>query len=257
MRYAVDREEELAEAGRRGRGLGRGSREENPDTEITLGTRSLLGIFFGLALVCGIFFGLGYSVGRGSASRAALQSPTDAVDTAADSHSPKPSAQQALTPTPDTATTPGTTDANAAAPSAAAPGTVVVPSGGAAGTTAQAAATPATQASAQPAVQTAAKPALSPAAQLANREIAPSGFEQAAAVQPAAGTFMVQVAAVSVEQDAEILVAALQKHGYTAVVRHAPSDALLHVQIGPFPSRIAANDMRSRLLADGYNAVIK
>ncbi|HTX41601.1 MAG TPA: SPOR domain-containing protein [Acidobacteriaceae bacterium] len=255
MRYAVDREEELAEAARRGRGLGRGVREQNPDTEITLGTRSLLGIFFGLALVCGIFFGLGYSVGRGSASRAALQSPTDAVDNAADSHLPKPSAQQALTPTPDTT---ATTDAGAAGTSsAAAPGTVVVPSGGAAATTAQAGAAPVTQASAQPAVQTVTKPAPTPVAQPANREISPSGFEQAAAVQPAAGMFMVQVAAVSVEQDAEILVAALQKHGYTAVVRHAPTDALLHVQIGPFPSRIAANDMRSRLLADGYNAVIK
>lgn len=68
---------------------------------------------------------------------------------------------------------------------------------------------------------------------------------------------MVQVAAVSVAQDADILVAALQRHGYTAVVRHEPTDALLHVQIGPFASRIAATDMRARLLADGYNAVIK
>jgi hypothetical protein len=30
------------------------------DTEIALGTRSLLAIFFGLVLICAIFFGLGY-----------------------------------------------------------------------------------------------------------------------------------------------------------------------------------------------------
>ena len=40
--------------------------EEHTDTEITLGMRSLLGVFFGLVLICGIFFGLGYSLGRGS-----------------------------------------------------------------------------------------------------------------------------------------------------------------------------------------------
>lgn len=256
MRYAVDREEEQAEAGRRGRGLGRGLREESPDTEITLGTRSLLGIFFGLALVCGIFFGLGYSVGRGSASRVALQTGPGAVDTSGDSHLPKPSAQQAMTPTPDTTATGSTPDAGEANPagqSTAAPGTVVVPSGGAPAAPAQTA----SSAAPQPAVQTAAKPAPVPAALPANRQLTPSGFEPAAAVQPAAGTFMVQVAAVSVAQDADILVGALQRHGYTAVVRREPTDALLHVQIGPFPSRIAASDMRARLLADGYNAVIK
>ncbi|MGB9145518.1 MAG: SPOR domain-containing protein, partial [Acidobacteriaceae bacterium] len=110
---------------------------------------------------------------------------------------------------------------------------------------------------AQPVFQQVVKPAPTPAALPANRQIAPSGFQPAAAVQPAAGAFMVQVAAVSVAQDADILVGALQRHGYTAVVRREPTDALLHVQIGPFTSRIAASDMRARLLADGYNAVIK
>ncbi|MGB6134782.1 MAG: SPOR domain-containing protein [Acidobacteriaceae bacterium] len=248
MRYAVDHEEEQAELGRRGRGLGRASREESPDTEITLGTRSLLGIFFGLALVCGIFFGLGYSVGRGSASRVALQTASGAVDTSGASNLPKPSAQQTMTPTPDATATGSTPDAGAAN---AAPGTVVVPSGGTTAAPAQAAAVT------QPAFQQVVKPAPTPAVLPANRQITPSGFQPAAAVQPAAGAFMVQVAAVSVAQDADILVGALQRHGYTAVVRREPTDALLHVQIGPFTSRIAASDMRARLLADGYNAVIK
>ena len=38
--------------------------EETKQAEITLSTASLLGIFFGLVLVCGVFFGFGYSMGR-------------------------------------------------------------------------------------------------------------------------------------------------------------------------------------------------
>src|SRR6266404_5786514 len=36
------------------------------DTEITLGTGRLLGLFFGLVVVCAVFFGLGYTLGRNS-----------------------------------------------------------------------------------------------------------------------------------------------------------------------------------------------
>src|SRR5690349_8130192 len=37
---------------------------ETRDTEITLGTGKLLGLFFGLAMLCGVFFGLGYKLGH-------------------------------------------------------------------------------------------------------------------------------------------------------------------------------------------------
>ena len=39
-------------------------REEENDSEITLNATTLLGIFFGLVLICGVFFGFGYSLGR-------------------------------------------------------------------------------------------------------------------------------------------------------------------------------------------------
>jgi cell division septation protein DedD len=68
---------------------------------------------------------------------------------------------------------------------------------------------------------------------------------------------MVQVAAVRVPQDAQILVDALKKRGYTAAARNEPQDQLLHIQLGPFTSRSDAIAMRGRLLTDGYNAVIK
>ena len=68
---------------------------------------------------------------------------------------------------------------------------------------------------------------------------------------------MVQVAAISKQEDAEILVSALKRHGYNAVIRNDPRDSLLHVQIGPFATRDEARATRAKLLADGYNAILK
>ena len=41
-----------------------------PEREISLGTSTILGIFFALALVCAVFFGFGYSMGRRSSTPA-------------------------------------------------------------------------------------------------------------------------------------------------------------------------------------------
>jgi DedD protein len=54
-------------------GLGRGKedvrdRDLSEDTEITLGTGKLLGIFFGLVFVCSFFFTMGYLLGRANGS---------------------------------------------------------------------------------------------------------------------------------------------------------------------------------------------
>lgn len=68
---------------------------------------------------------------------------------------------------------------------------------------------------------------------------------------------MVQIAAVSTAADADVLLGALRKRGYSVGVRNQPGDALLHVQIGPFASRAEAIAMRQKLLGDGYNAILK
>ena len=68
---------------------------------------------------------------------------------------------------------------------------------------------------------------------------------------------MVQIAAVVHANDAEALAAALRHDGYNAVVRTAPQDHFLHVQIGPFPTRDAARAMRARLQAAGYSPILK
>ena len=69
--------------------------------------------------------------------------------------------------------------------------------------------------------------------------------------------FMVQIAAVSHPEDAEVLVSALRKHGYAVAVHRDPSDTLMHVQVGPFPSHNDAVAMRQKLLNDGYNAIVQ
>jgi len=75
--------------------------------------------------------------------------------------------------------------------------------------------------------------------------------------QQPAGSFVVQVAAVSSQDVADILTSSLQKKGYSVSVRHEPQDKLLHVQIGPFTTRQDALAMQQRVLADGFNAIVK
>lgn len=69
--------------------------------------------------------------------------------------------------------------------------------------------------------------------------------------------YVVQVAAVSRQADANMLVTALKRRGYSAAVHPMPQDKLLRVQIGPFASRKDADAMRKRLIGDGYNAIVK
>jgi cell division septation protein DedD len=71
------------------------------------------------------------------------------------------------------------------------------------------------------------------------------------------GTSIVQVAAVSHQEDADLLISALKKRGYTVFIRQEPQDKLLHVQIGPFATKKDAEAMRQHLLSDGYNAIVK
>jgi len=75
---------------------------------------------------------------------------------------------------------------------------------------------------------------------------------------PAPGpTLMVQIAAVSHQEDADVLAGALRKRGYVVNVGRDRSDSLIHVRIGPFTSRDDANAARQKLLNDGYNASVQ
>jgi cell division septation protein DedD len=88
-----------------------------------------------------------------------------------------------------------------------------------------------------------------------------------ASAQPAVGlptpatapalALMVQIAAVSHQEDANVLVGALRKRGYAVSVSRDAADNQLHVRIGPFSNRNDANAMRKKLIYDGYNAVVQ
>ena len=195
--------------------------DERESTEITLGTGKLLGIFFGLVLLCSLFFAMGYMLGRSNATG----SKTEIVGAEPSGGSPagKPSAAD-KTPTP-------------------APVTVVP-------------ATDNTQASAPPASSSSASSSSAPAS-LVPASASTSANPDVKPASAANGAYTVQVAAVSKREDADILVAALQKKQYPAFVGNAQGDALFHVLVGPLADPKDAETMRSRLAADGYNAIVK
>lgn len=192
------------------------------DREISLGPGTILGIFFGLVLVCGCFFGFGYSVGRRSA-----QTAPPAVIT---STSTAAGIKGAVKPAPGSAGLPALPDAEPnITPSAPLPQT--------------------SRALPSDAMIAGEKPAAS--------AVAAAAAAAAPSAAPSAGSFLVQVAAVSTQQIADIEVAALRKDGYAVVVRHEPQDNLFHVQIGPFSDKKDAEAMRQRVVTDGFNAIVK
>lgn len=76
------------------------------------------------------------------------------------------------------------------------------------------------------------------------------------ALQPSAAYF-VQVAAVSKQEDAQALVESLKGRQYQAFIADPSPDKLFHVQVGPFADVKEAENMRTRLVNDGYNPILK
>jgi cell division septation protein DedD len=66
------------------------------DTEITLGTGKMLGLFFGLVILCAVFFGMGYSMGKNAVKSVPELLPSPSTSTVSHSTGSKPSG----TPTP-------------------------------------------------------------------------------------------------------------------------------------------------------------
>ena len=190
------------------------------DTEITLGTGRMLLLFFGLVGICALFFGLGYSMGKG-AGRPVLSTEDQQPAKTETKLAPKPNA--------------------AAKPSA--------------GDLTFYQAVKQSDTSSQPA----------PAASAADNSDSPVAAATAAGVAPQplvgtldAGGYLVQVAAVSKKDDAEALLSALKKKSYPVFIgTNEPHDRLFHVQVGPFGNVKDAEAARAKLVADGYNPILK
>jgi len=209
--------------------------QEETDSEITLSATTLLGIFFGLVLICGVFFGFGYSTGRRGNDASNTNATAKALENALPpaSHTPKPSAMESLkaasTSTPEPSTVTESLDQDST------PDPVPTQPAASAAKPAAAVQTPVSAPSA-PAPQ--AKPVSLP-------------------TPVSGGSYMVQIAAVTRSEDANALASALRQHGYSVVVRSESQDQLLHIQVGPFATRDDAKLMRIKLLGDGYNAILK
>jgi DedD protein len=201
--------------------------EQSRDTEITLSTGKLLSIFFALAIVCGVFFTMGYLLGKSTSAggRTEIVAAVPSSNAAGKPYAGNKTAE-AVTQTCATGsancTPASSTDTSSAAKTTDQPAAAQQPSSG-------------SKASDQTASQS-------------------SGADVKAG---AGSSFMVQVAAVSKQEDAEILVTALRKKQYPVFIANAAGDPLFHVQVGPFSEKKDAEAMRTRLSGDGYNAIVK
>lgn len=200
---------------------------EQKDTEIVLGTGKLLAIFFALVAICGTFFGLGYSLGRTSSPMALQSGPTTLVS----GPGAKPVAGVTLTtPAPVVTPPPDASEKSDPQPDSSAS------AGGQ--TTSDSASTP-----------------VSRAPTTANND---ADTSRVPPPELQGGAITVQVAAVTKEEDAQALVAALRKKNYPVFVSpNASADSLYHVQVGPFAEMKDAEAMKSKLAGDGYNAIVK
>jgi DedD protein len=181
------------------------------------GTGKVLFYFFAVVVLCAVSVGIGYLMGRHAA--------------------PATADEAAATPAPTTTTPPS----GAAKPGASRP--------------AEATPAAAAQTATMPLPET-PKTGIKPAP-AAKPSPAPAAAAKPATATPAGG-FMVQVAAVTRKEEADTLAAALSKKKYPVfVVPAAGADKFFHVQVGPFGSQADAEAMKTKLAADGYNAIVK
>jgi DedD protein len=201
------------------------------DTEITLGTGKLLVLFFGLVGICALFFALGYSLGRKS-------EPMYAATSAAVAPAANPAANK---PGNTTASNQPMTFYKSVEQKDANPQL-----------------TPTADSKTDSSTSAAnANPNQSGAANAAGANAPAANTPDPTTTLPTAG-YLVQVAAVTKQEDADSLVDALKKKDYPAfVASQSGGDKFFRVQVGPYSDIKEAEAMRTRLIGDGYSPILK
>ena len=237
------------------------------ESDITLGPGKLLGLFFMLVAVCGVFFAIGYSLGKTSAREQSLNDKTAlsaslGAPAVGEPSAAKPSAVVSAKSEPTAATG---DEASADKPKSDMTFYEAVKK-------TDRNSQPASTDGAQPAAsqtqqeRTGAKdaPKSAKAQDVASVKPVPdvtaeTKGETKAAATPTAGAFVVQIAAVSREEDAAALAGALRKKSYSVFVVNNPAahDKFYHVQVGPFATQQDADAMKVRLTGEGYNPIVK
>ena len=235
------------------------------DTEITLGMGRLLGLFFLLAAICGVFFSIGYSLGKSSTREQALNDQPSQVLAA----SPASAGTSAQSEDKPSAAIPAKSDAEPLAHAQAADSTsksdltfykAVQQSGPSAPSPAKD--NPPAVAPKGPGGERATLPTSSnsdqPSEAAVGRSASPTPPSHSVPMT-GPGTIVVQVAALSREDDAVSLAGALRKKNYNVFVVNNPAtnDKFYHVQVGPFATLPEADAMKAKLNAEGYNPIVK
>ncbi len=74
------------------------SKSSSEDTEITLGTGKMLGLFFGLVILCAVFFGMGYTMGKSAVKSSPELLPSPGTSSSTHPAGSKPSGTPAPAP---------------------------------------------------------------------------------------------------------------------------------------------------------------
>ena len=240
------------------------------DTDITIGPGKLLGLFFMLVAICGVFFAIGYSLGKTSAREQAMNDKTPlsaslAAPSVGDSSAAKPSAAVPTKNQSDAASQ--DQGAKQDGPDLTFFNSVKRSERGKQDVSETVTAAPPRQAvskaeersmskAAAPAQTTAGAPttdASAPATTTAKADT------KAVVAATAGGAFVVQIAAVTREEDAAALAGALRKKNYSVFVVNNPAvhDKFYHVQVGPFTTMQDAEAVKVKLTGEGYNPIVK
>lgn len=239
------------------------------DGDITLGPGRLLGLFFMLVAICGVFFAIGYSLGKTSAREQAMNdkpavSASLGAPAVSESSASKPSAviatasesQAGAKSEPDLTFYKAVKQTDPSVQSAVAGDTQL----NSAKTKQDKAAEPQSQKNTPPVEASSVKPSAPLTSGTRSEPIAQAKADVKPMAAPAAdGSYVVQIAAVSREEDAAALAGALRKKSYNVFVVNNPAapDRLYHVQVGPFASLQDAEAMKVRLAGEGYNPIVK
>ena len=240
------------------------------DSDITIGPGKLLGLFFMLVMICGVFFAIGYSLGKTSAHEQAMNDKTAlsaslSAPAVGDSNAAKPSA---VVPAKSAAESAATQEQpKQEEPDLTFFNSVKRSEKGKQDTTQTASAPPSKQATAKvdeqpapkvsaPAHTTAAAQALDPGT---SATTVAKTDTKAVVTTAANGAFVVQIAAVTREEDAAALAGALRKKNYSVFVVNNPAvhDKFYHVQVGPFTTMQDAEATKVKLTGEGYNPIVK
>jgi cell division septation protein DedD len=218
--------------------------KQEEEFELVLGNRQLLSLFFLAVVLFAVFFSFGYMVGfgRGQHDRAAVIASSEPADE----------------PQPETVRLPDALLEEAPRPPEPRAEVERV------STSAQAASKPPQSEPRTPVVteppKTAAKP--EPVKPEPVKQAPPKTPEKrpaattAASGQAVARSIHLQVAAVRIKNDAQMMVDKLKSSGYRAAL-HDAGDGWFRIVVGPFNDEAAAKADQKRLSADGLDSLIR